>query len=93
MCCLTPLHTAIAVAGVILNVGGCCCCCCSAAVTQHTALLLWEHFRFSLVDLGSGNFAIALQLRFPLGKGALQSQQDVPLMSKFYNWEVRGAGG
>lgn len=57
-------------------------------IAGHVVPLLQEHLKFDYEDVGDGYFCLHLNLLFPVGKGALQSQQGVPLISRVYNWKV-----
>ncbi len=61
----------------------------ASVVAGHVVPLLQEHLKFDYEDVGDGYFCLHLNLLFPVGKGALQSQQGVPLISRVYNWKVR----
>lgn len=55
---------------------------------EHLVRLNLEHYTFRFESRGEDVFCVHLNLQFPVGKGALQSQQGVPLRSKVYSFTV-----
>lgn len=66
---------------------------CMFARAEHLVRLLVEHYRFRYEGAADGSFCLHLDLLFPTGKGALQSQQGVPIRSRVYNWQVSSVRG
>ena len=57
-------------------------------IAGHSVPLREEHYQFTFVGSITADWCIQMQINYVLGKGACQSQQQVPISSRMYNLKV-----